>query len=230
PNICRIREFCAAPERIPVEYGNHGHWQGVDAFERPGVDALERVRSAALAQLRNIGAGGEGAALAAQHERARTLLERFAQRVQCVDQLLIDGIALLGPLQRRDDELVAILDQEWCVLPHRHTRSMMVAVPCPTPTHLVARPYREPSHSMRFSNVTSRREPDDPSGCPSAMAPPSAFTRAGSSPRRRMQASDCEANASLSSIEPSSSTVSPARSSAFSVAGTGPRPITSGAS
>src|SRR5699024_10737240 len=105
----------------------------------------------------------------------------------------------------------------------------IIAVPCPTPTHIVASPYRASSRSMRPSRVTRRREPEEPSGWPRAIAPPSVFTRRGSNCRRRMHARAWVAKASLSSIAPMSSVARPARARAFSVAGTGPSPITSGA-
>jgi hypothetical protein len=73
------------------------------------------------------------------------------------------------------------------------------------------------------------RVPEQPSGWPSAIAPPSAFTISSESPSSRMQAIDCEANASLSSTASRSATVQPARPRALRVAGTGPMPMMSGA-
>jgi hypothetical protein len=60
-----------------------------------------------------------------------------------------------------------------------------------------------------------------------AIAPPSMFTLAGSSPRSAMQARAWLANASFNSIT-SRSAVIPARSSAFLLAATGPMPMISG--
>jgi hypothetical protein len=62
---------------------------------------------------------------------------------------------------------------------HRHdylTLSTTIAMPWPTPMHMVARPYltsgRRPISCTR---VVSMRAPDAPSGCPSAIAPPLGF-------------------------------------------------------
>ena len=66
------------------------------------------------------------------------------------------------------------------------------------------------------------RQPLDPMGCPSAIAPPFTFTRAGSSSSPRMQAIACAANASFSSTRSRSPTRQPARASAFLPAGIGP--------
>ena len=64
-----------------------------------------------------------------------------------------------------------------------------------------------PSRSIRPSRVMAIREPQEPSGWPRAMAPPSLFTMSGSRPSRRMLASDWVANASLSSTAPRSPTL-----------------------
>ncbi len=74
------------------------------------------------------------------------------------------------------------------------------------------------------------REPLDPKGCPSAIAPPSRFTICGSTPSSRMLARDWLAKASLISMAPSSLIFSPARSRTLLVAGTGPIPMISGSS
>ena len=58
------------------------------------------------------------------------------------------------------------------------TRSMMVAIPCPTPTHIVASAYWPPPAASSRAAVRTRRAPDMPNGCPRAMAPPLGFTRA----------------------------------------------------
>src|SRR5690606_17821724 len=122
--------------------------------------------------LRDVGAGREGAAGSGEDQRARLDLEPGAERVQRVDELLVDGVALLGPVEGREHVVLALLDAQ----AGAHTRSRMIAVPWPTPTHMVARPRSAPSRSMRPSSVTTRREPEEPSGWPSAIAPPSALT------------------------------------------------------
>ena len=56
-----------------------------------------------------------------------------------------------------------------------------------------------PSCASSCSRVAVSFAPVQPSGWPSAIAPPFGFTRAGSSPSARTQASACAANASFSS-------------------------------
>ena len=58
--------------------------------------------------------------------------------------------------------------------------SMMDAMPWPPPMHMVAMPYLPPSVSRRFNRVVRMRAPLAPRGWPMAMAPPQAFTLAGS--------------------------------------------------
>ena len=106
--------------------------------------------------------------------------------------------------------------------------STTVAIPCPTPMHIVASPCRAPRRPISCSSVVRIRAPEQPSGWPSAIAPPLRLTRSGSRPSSRMQASDCDANASLSSVRSRSATVSPARASALRLAGIGPRPMQAG--
>ena len=72
------------------------------------------------------------------------------------------------------------------------------------------------------------REPDEPSACPSAIAPPYTFTRAGSSRSSRRHAIDCDAKASFISTRSICSIVSPALKSTLRVAGIGPSPISNG--
>ena len=95
--------------------------------------------------------------------------------------------------------------------------------------HSVATPEPRSSSSSRPSNVTSSRDPDEPSGWPSAIAPPRALSRSRSSPRRRSHATTWAANASLTSHASMSATRRPVRASSFEVAGTGPSPNSDGA-
>src|SRR5436189_40339 len=88
---------------------------------------------------------------------------------------------------------------------------MIVTLAWPPPSHMVTRPRRPPVRSNVWSSVVSRRAPVAPSGWPSAIAPPHAFTRARSAPVSRCQARTTEANASLISTRSMSSRVSPAR-------------------
>jgi hypothetical protein len=63
-------------------------------------------------------------------------------------------------------------------------RSMIVASPCPIPTHKVASLYFTfPRRFISYSNVVRMRAPEQPSGCPKAIAPPLTFTISELRPR-----------------------------------------------
>ena len=64
PDVGGVREFGAAAECPAVDGGDDRHRQLVDPDERVRVDAGARVVGAALAQLGDVGAGGEHAARA----------------------------------------------------------------------------------------------------------------------------------------------------------------------
>ena len=72
------------------------------------------------------------------------------------------------------------------------------------------------------------RAPEQPSGCPSAMAPPFTFTMFGSSPSSRITARLWLAKASFSSTSSMSFSFRPAFSTAFGTAATGPMPMMRG--
>src|SRR5690606_24549454 len=74
--------------------------------------------------------------------------------------------------------------------------SSTVATPCPPPIHIVASAYFPPSRLSSEAALPRIRAPDAPSGCPIAIAPPSRFTFASSSPRSCNTASAWLANAS----------------------------------
>ena len=61
-------------------------------------------------------------------------------------------------------------------------------MPCPTPTHMVARARRRPDSVSSRAAVPAMRAPDMPSGWPSAMAPPFGFTCAASSGNPELRA------------------------------------------
>src|ERR1700694_357289 len=106
--------------------------------------------------------------------------------------------------------------------------STTVAIPWPTPMHIVARPYRTLRRASSCTSVAMMRTPLAPSGWPSAIAPPFVLTRCGSSSRSRTQAITCDAKASFSSTQSISAALSPARARAFCEAGIGPRPMQDG--
>jgi hypothetical protein len=91
--------------------------------------------------------------------------------------------------------------------------------------HIVARPQPPPRRRSSYVSVVSSRVPVLPSAWPSAMAPPLTLRISGSSSfHSARQASDCDANASLSSTAVRSPQPIPARSSALFAASTGPMP------
>ena len=54
-----------------------------------------------------------------------------------------------------------------------------MVIPCPVPTHIVARPVFLSFCSRTFKSVVIILVPEIPSGCPSATAPPLRFTLSG---------------------------------------------------
>jgi hypothetical protein len=110
----------------------------VDADEGMRVDAGAGIVGAALAELGDVGSGGEHPARPGEDQDARLGLEFRAELVERVDRRLADRIADRGPVERGDHAIREPLDPEDGSL--GHTRSTMSAVPCPTPTHMVARP------------------------------------------------------------------------------------------
>src|SRR5579875_1979633 len=107
-------------------------------------------------------------------------------------------------------------------------RSRSVAMPCPTPMHIVASPLRAFRRTISCTSVMRMRAPLAPTACPSAIAPPLGLSRSRSIPRSETHARTWAANASLSSTRSTSPIVHPARASAFCVAGTGPMPMYDG--
>src|SRR5699024_6029876 len=65
------------------------------------------------------------------------------------------------------------------------TSSRIVALAWPPASHIVCRPKREPVSLMWWTRSVMMREPEPPSGCPSAIAPPFGFTRSQSTPISR---------------------------------------------
>ena len=96
------------------------------------------------------------------------------------------------------------------------------------PMHIDASPYSWPPLTMLAMVRAVMIAPVAPMGWPHAIAPPSGFTFASSSPRSRMIGIACAANASFNSIQPSCSTLTPLRSRIFSIAGLGAYPMISG--
>ena len=81
-------------------------------------------------------------------------------------------------IKRLPRALVAPIAYLW----HQALRSRIIAPPIPPPTHAVASPSRASRSSIAFSRVTRNRVPVQPTGCPSAIAPPCTLTRSQSQP------------------------------------------------
>src|SRR5690606_9462843 len=77
-----------------------------------------------------------------------------------------------------------------------HGDSHSVAMPWPTPMHIDARPRLAPRRFISWSSVTTIRAPEQPTGWPSAIAPPLTLTMEESSSSCSMQGSAWAANAS----------------------------------
>ena len=92
------------------------------------------------------------------------------------------------------------------------------------------RPTGRRTRAAGAARVPRIRPPEAPSGWPIAIAPPLVLTISGSMPQASTQASDCTANASLSSTAPTSAQPMPARASARSAASTGAIPEHCGSS
>src|SRR5690625_47106 len=127
--------------------------------------------------------------------------------------------ALVRHAVARQDEVCRVRHR-----PHPHASST-TANPWPTPMQIAASPYPPPRWRSCQASEVRIREPEDPSACPMAMAPPSGLRVAGSrSGHCARHASDCAAKASFSSTAVRSPQPIPARASAFSAASTGAAP------
>ena len=96
-----------------------------------------------------------------------------------------------------------------------YTRSYIVAIPCPAPMHMVARPNLAPLSIIVWISVVEMRAPLAPSGWPMAMAPPRTLTLFMSAFNNLMTLNVCAAKASLISIRSMSASLRPARSRAL---------------
>ena len=146
------------------------------------------------------------------------------QRGERLDELglhdLVDGVEPLGPVEPQHGDAVAG-DVQVEGLGHRHTRSMIVAVPMPPPVHMVTSPVVRSRRSSSSSTVPMSIAPVAPIGWPRAMAPPLTLTRSGSRPSSRIVLSGTAAKASLISQRSMSATLMPARSRQRCAAGPG---------
>src|SRR4051812_33493447 len=193
-------------ERVPAE-GLHSQQAMIAELDHPAHLLVQFDAAAAAAQPR-----------AAQHEHPVTLLVEILRielpELEAVlhrgDPLPVSVVAaisvLAGEHAARHPELHLGVDlgEQRLALPGvpalegaPHPRdvaaqaagfSTMVATPCPTPMHIVARPKRAPRRRIPHSSGVKRRAPEQPSGWPSAIAPPLTFNRSWSIPSSRMHA------------------------------------------
>src|SRR5439155_22900921 len=189
---------------------------------RAEVDAHHPATSGELRELRRQLARAachvQGRSAGSQSRLARGL--PAPARVGARGQHRVDGVVAAGDAVEHRPHCVRIsFAQIFC---------QIEAMPCPTPMHIVARPYSASRCSISRTSVPTSRAPLLPRGCPSAIAPPLTLTLSSSKPRSRMHASDCDANASFSSTTAISPGCNPSFSSAFSEEGTGPMPMYSG--
>src|SRR3989344_3938102 len=215
-----------APHVVELRRGG-----GVDGARARGARVVHQRCHVVLG--RNLGRAFAGRCFVGQVSLVRGEL-RVAPRGQHVVQ--VDHRVALGQNGLGDGAADAVAgagdDRDGSAFIHRcHTRSRMMAMPCPTPMHMVHSAYWPACSCRRLTAVVTRRAPLAPRGWPSAMAPPQALTRASSSfrPKARSTARPCAAKASLSSITSMWSMVRPVCASTFRVAGVGPKPMMRGA-
>ena len=108
-----------------------------------------------------------------------------------------------------------------------YKRFTMIADAPPPPLHTAAHPY-SPGCS-KCTSVTIMREPDDPSACPSATAPPRTLVFWASRPRILALARATAEKASLTSHLAMSAIARPAFLSAIGIAAEGAVPNSAGA-
>src|SRR5690606_13036139 len=229
-------QTCALPICRAVDRCDHGLAHAIDRLHDAAsrthelLEAGDVPRLQELAHDRDVAAGGERPATADDHDDADVL--RLLQALQALLDLFAhrpgERVEPLRTVDADPPDRAVFLDQHFARNAHPPTPSTTVAMPCPTPMHIVARPYPPPRRRSSRTRVVMIRAPEQPNGCPSAIAPPFTFTRSGSSSSSRTHATACAANASLSSINRRSAGAMPARSTALRVAGTGPMPIRSG--
>ena len=103
-----------------------------------------------------------------------------------------------------------------------HKRSMMVPVASAPPQHMLTSASEASRRSSSCSAVVMRRLPVEPTGWPSAIAPPFTFTLSGSAPWTFAHEQTTDAKASFTSKMSMSYIFIPAFSSTAAVAAIGP--------
>ena len=200
---------------------NHRHRRHLEAGRagRPPPCAfvrrlLDRRHVGHAAELADIGAGDEAAALGRpQHEALRRIALELAQHVVELDQhllgqrvgaraLLVDhepGDAVVvarelpmpprasGCAERRPGQAPGCAARERprpSPCAAPYTVSISMAPPCPPPMHSVAMPCLTPSRRIALTRCSTMRLPLAPTGWPSPMAPPSTLSLSRANPAR----------------------------------------------
>src|SRR4030095_9927438 len=131
-----------------------------------------RVFRLHLGELLDVRARDEDVRLAADHEERahpRILREAHEDLGQLDEDLARELVDLLSGKVEREDPHAVGSD----VAPERaHARSTTTAPPWPPPMHIVASPNCHSPRRISFRSVVTSRFAEDPTGGPSAMAPP----------------------------------------------------------
>jgi hypothetical protein len=113
PDVAGVGQLGAAAQRGPVHRRHRGQRQRPDPGEQAGVDGAQGIGGVAVAKLGDVGARGEGALVAAgEHQQPGPGLQCGAHAVQVVHHGLVDGVALVGAVQRDDQAVVALVHQQ----------------------------------------------------------------------------------------------------------------------
>ena len=112
-----------------AEAGDGGDERRPEAADRvPALDAtlVVEVDRAGLGQLADVGAGGEGALAAAEHDRAHRLVavELSERRDELVHQLVGERVQRLGPVEQDDRDCAVALDLDQA---HFFSRNFSIA-------------------------------------------------------------------------------------------------------
>ena len=182
PEIAGESQFRPASEARAVD-GSHGGIRKVGELLEEGLHARNRgVHFFELdaEELLDVRPGDEHVGFSAANQQAADArLPRQAH--QHVGQLAHDGGRELVDLFSRQiegqDREAVVLDPQ---VEGAHESSTTMAPPWPPPMHIVARPNWVPRRRISFSRVVTSRLAEDPTGCPSAIAPPLTFVRSQS--------------------------------------------------
>jgi hypothetical protein len=105
---------------------------------------VQAVFLEARVQVLEIGSGTEAAARTGDHHSAylRILQERREGPFHLVRHRPVEGIEYLGPIEREHGDAIGVLDRDRLEGGAGHTRSTIIAMPWPTPMHIVTSPKR----------------------------------------------------------------------------------------